>query len=112
MLKTDVLETPQRIAQIIISWLIPLFGSLFVLYILVDSDSECLYSKWLPWPFRSIVLGKNIHSSNTPEEDYWAIERGGNHHGGRESEINFNEGCERFGKEVVLFALSPCHTYL
>lgn len=58
LLKTDVLEKPQRIAQIIISWVIPIFGSLFVLHILVSTDTECLKPKWLIWPFRSIIFGK------------------------------------------------------
>ncbi len=34
------------------------------------------------FPFRSIVFGKEIRSRNTPEDDCWAIERGGR---GRES---------------------------
>ncbi len=93
-MKTDVLEKSQQISQIIVSWIIPIFGSLFVLHILVSTDTECLESKWLIWPFRSIVFGKKIRTSTTSEDDYWAIENGGNHRGKREIESNHSESAD------------------
>ena len=54
----STLDSFQRKAQIIIVWLVPLFGSLLILYLVSQHEPEAIPQKLVPWPFRGIVFGK------------------------------------------------------
>lgn len=51
----------QRLLQTLAVWLVPLFGALLVLRLLFhDRPDTRLPQRWIPWPFRAMVLGVAI----------------------------------------------------
>ena len=67
----STLDSFQKKAQIIIVWLVPLFGSLLVLYFVRQHEPEAIPRKLIPWPFRGIVFGKRRkpHKHRDENED-------------------------------------------
>ena len=49
----------QRKAQIIIVWLVPFLGASLILYLVAQHSPEAMPRKWVPWPFRSLVHGRD-----------------------------------------------------
>jgi len=76
------LEPPQKLAQIFVVWLIPLVGALLVLHLIVETEPNLFSFKLIP--FRAVSSGKKTKSSNRRDDDYWSIDSGGHHRGGRE----------------------------
>jgi hypothetical protein len=59
----DTLEPFQRKAQIVIVWLFPFFGAGLILYLVNQHSPEVISRMLIPWPFRMLVLGKQINQN-------------------------------------------------
>ncbi|MFT5136603.1 MAG: hypothetical protein ACI9XU_001735 [Arenicella sp.] len=55
---SETLSRFQKLIQIIVTLFLPLIGALIVMHMLYDEAQ--LNIKWVPWPFKNIVLGKEI----------------------------------------------------
>lgn len=54
------LQSFQRNSQFIIIWLIPFLGASTVLYFVCEHSPQAIPKKWVPWPFRSLIFGRQI----------------------------------------------------
>ena len=60
------LEQFQRVGQTICVWLIPFIGSTLVLKFVYEHSPKAIPTTWIPWPFKSMVLGKYIKPNPHP----------------------------------------------
>lgn len=69
-IRTDCLERNQKIFQLLIIWLLPVIGALFVIHLITGSDPEAFPAKFVPqkinWCF---VWAYSDSSSNVRSED-------------------------------------------
>ena len=56
----DTIDSFQKKAQIIIVLIVPLFGAALVLHLVYQHAPEAIPKRLIPWPLRSLVLGKKI----------------------------------------------------
>ena len=70
VVRDKTLETKQKVAQIAAAWVLPVVGPLLTLYLIAQHSPELIQKKWIPWPFRNIVFGRNFRpNANRNEND-------------------------------------------
>ena len=62
------LESVQRKGQLVIIWLFPFVGAGFILHLVFQHYPDAIPRKWIPWPFKGLVYGKD-HSRNKNRND-------------------------------------------
>ena len=63
------LEPVQRKGQLVIVWLFPIVGAAFILRLLFQHYPDAIPEKWIPWPFRGLVYGKEHPRNRSRNED-------------------------------------------
>ena len=48
LFRTRNLSVPQKIAQLVVAWLVPIIGARLVVYLLVEHDLAALPARWAP----------------------------------------------------------------
>ena len=59
------LDRFQKVGQILLVLLVPIVGSVLVLYIVNTHSPEVIKRFYIPWPFRNVVLGKERRLSKS-----------------------------------------------
>ncbi len=87
------LEPFQKNVQLLLVWLIPIFGASIVLRLVFDHSPEAIPKAWIPWPLKNLIFGKQIKSNKNRDDNeldtYPGSTRSGNNYGGSASN---NEG--------------------
>ena len=69
-IRDTTLEPFQKAAQIVIAWLIPIFGAVLALHLIQQHNPDAIPFA-VPWPFRSLIASKRIarhqHRDNSEE---------------------------------------------
>ena len=60
VLLDDSLQLIQKICQLVICWLIPIIGAIFVLKMIVEYRPDTKLKKLIPWPFRGIIFNSDV----------------------------------------------------
>ena len=69
LFRDSTLNPTQRIAQLFVSLLIPIFGSVLVLHLIAQHSPEVIPDKFLPWPLRSFVFGNHQRRNRNRNEN-------------------------------------------
>jgi len=77
----STMNTFQKNAQTVFLWLIPIFGSSFVLHLVWEHYPDAIPDSWIPWPFKKIIFGKEPpNNKNRDDDDSAAINGSINQH--------------------------------
>lgn len=74
------LEWFQKVAQIVLVWLVPFLGSAFVLHLIWQQYPSAIPKAWIPWPFKKMIFGKSPPPNPNRNEDSWVPVSEGEHH--------------------------------
>ena len=85
----QTLNAFQKNAQSLFIWLIPIIGSGFILKLVFEHSPDAIPKKWIPWPFKGMVYGKQKKpNKNRDDREIDAVchrSRRGNDFGGDSS---------------------------
>ena len=79
--RSEALNRSQKLWQLAIIWLVPMFGALLVLHLLSESEKEAIPNKWIP---------QALHNYIYPNAQAEAIKR---------SAVDSQESIERVGTD-------------
>lgn len=74
------LERTQKIAQLIVVWLIPYLGGAVVLHLIWQHCPSAIPGAWVPWPFKKLIYGRTKAPNPNRDEDSWAALSWGKQH--------------------------------
>ena len=74
------LERFQRYAQIAIVIFIPILGAAIVLHLTHLNSPGVIPTEWIPWPFKSLILGNPKPANNDRDENEGALYTYGSDH--------------------------------
>ena len=65
----DMLEPFQKKAQFIIVWLFPFIDASIILHLIFEHSPNAIPKKWIPWPFKGMIFGKDIKPNKDRDEN-------------------------------------------
>ena len=70
------LEPTQRKGQLGIVWIFPFVGAAFVLHLVFQHYPDAIPEKWIPWPLKGLVYGKEYPGNRNRDDDEGAVLNG------------------------------------
>ena len=72
----DSLVPFQFYAQLLIAWIVPIFGASFITHLVYEHSPEAVPLRLIPWPFKTWIAGKDPKPNRNRDEretDYYTI---------------------------------------